>query len=185
MNKIKINFAIAKKIMFPILFIFVSFALGYLIAGKKLAVKKNNAINTVAPLASSRIDKGFDYALDSGQGKKTQFRFNLVEAKKYDLITRQGQPFKPKSGEVFLIITLNVENGNAFAIKVNSRDYVRWVDKDGKKHAPDLYNDAAVVMADSVKRDEIGFIIPSETKQVNLQIGRLVDKEKSPVIIDF
>jgi len=179
---------ILKKIIFLLVVVAGAVSLG-LYFGSKRAPKTtptSQEIEKLAkPLAEAKLNSNFEFTIEELEDENAILKFTLVGAKKVKAVANQGQPIKAGSGEEFLIISLEYGNDSAFSLKVNSRDFVRLLGDEGKKFAPDFYNEAIDVSPVSVRKDEIGFIVPAGKKQFKLLVGQKQEEETTEVEINF
>jgi len=178
---------ILKKIVFLIAVVACAVSLGLYVGSKRSSktTPTSQEIEKLAkPVAEAKLGQSFDFSIEELEDNAI-LKFTLVGAKKVKAVANQGQPIKAGSGEEFLIISLEYGNDSAFSLKVNSRDFVRLLGDEGKKFAPDFYNEAIDVSPVSVRKDEIGFVVAAGKKQFKLLVGQKQEEETTEVEINF
>lgn len=175
-----------KNIYLLILLVFlVGFAYFRLSAKKRASTSQNNQVGqkSVTLFGQADIKREFEFPLQQSRGKSS-LKFSLISAQLADTVANQGNPIQSNPDKQFLIIFLELQNNSQSPVQIDSRDFVRLIDKEEKKYAPDLYNGLIEIPAISVKKDEIGFMVAADQKQFRIQVGE-IEKEKEIVEIIF
>lgn len=123
------------------------------------------------PLAEAEIGKNFEFSVK--KYSKDKFKLNLLGVSKVKMVTTQNQPVLAKEGEAFLLVYLETENNSEAPITIDSRNYFRLLGEGDKKFAPDFYNGPVQIEPLSVKKDQIGFVIQEDRKELKLQVGEI------------
>lgn len=153
--------------------------------GSKKSFKKQiekQAEKQTEPTAETEVNKEFEFPIE---GEKEKLKFSITEAKKVKLISMQSKPIKAESGKEFLVLSIEIENNLAKKININSQNYLRLIGEGEKKYAPDFYNEMIEVPALSVKRDELGFIVPADQNHFKLLVGPIEKEGKEEIEINL
>lgn len=177
-----------KKLVFQLMIIAGSVAIGYYFGLQKKSkpqiVTTQTRHSQEKPLAEIEINQEFSYPLPDAEEESEDIKINLTEGQKIKKITNQGEEINAGENNAFLIISIEIENTQDSAIDVNSQNLFRLV-KDGKKYAPDLYNDILTIPPLSVQKDELGFVIPEKENKFTILVGPINQEEKDEVIINL
>lgn len=185
MNTILKNSALSKKIIGLLLIIVIFSVVGFYFGTRKTSNPSQNIEKLAQPLAETNLNQNFEFPVKELKEEDAKLKLTLVSAKKVKAIAHQGEPIMAKSGEEYLIISVEYGNDTAYALKATSRDFVRLLGDEGKQYAPDLYNEAIDIPAKAVIKDEIGFIVQAGQKQFKLQVGQIGEAEGTTVEINF
>lgn len=168
-------------------FLFVVVLIGFIIffKSKSSATSKQNLdvlTEKAKPIAETTIGRDFNFLVK--KGGKESFKIILEKATLVKLVTNKGKPLVSRDKESFLLVYLMIENELTSGLTITSQNYVRLIDKDGKKFAPDFYNVSVKVSAISSKKDQIGFVVKENQKIFNLLVGE-IDGKKELVEVKF
>lgn len=147
------------------------------------SLQKENAAELAKSLSEKAVNKSYNFSTKDKNGKEIVLKYNIVSAKKVKLIATKGQPYKSGAGEVFVVLSLELQNDSSLPLNVNSADFVRLIKEKNKKYAPDFYNGVVTVLPISVKKDEIAFTV-NDTNKVKFQVGD-IDKPKKDLEVIF
>jgi len=128
------------------------------------------------PSATTQIEKSFEFPIK--KNSKEKFKINITKAEKVKLVTTKNQPVAPKEGEEFLLVYLEVENNLETPITIDSQNYIRLIDENDKKLAPDFYNGPIQILPISTKKDQIGFVVKEGQNEFKLQVGEPEGKKE-------
>lgn len=184
MNNLEKQLRLFKFLTIVLSVLLVCVAIFSLTKNKKTSSQKNslNLSEKAVPISETKVNKSFDFLIK--KGAKDKFSINIEKASLVKLVTSKGKPMVPKPGEVFLLLYLKLENNLTVGLNINSQNYFRLIDKEGKRYAPDFYNTSLQVLPISVKSDNLGFVIKEGEKNIQIQVGE-VDGEKKTVEIQF
>ena len=167
----------AKKFLMPLVVI----AVVGLVAAGGYSVYKNSKLpgagigQNQATVQSQNItlNQTFDFPIGLADSKESlqPLKITFQKAQLTNRILVGGNPRYAQSGGKYLMIFILIENNNSKGITFRSRNIIRLIDPNGKKFAPSFYNKDAVVEADSVKKDTVGFFVPDSQKEFNIQYG--------------
>lgn len=139
----------------------------------------NNNVNKLGtPLKEKVLSKEFKFSTKDSKDKEYFLKYNIVSAKLVNTVANKGQLINGKENENFLILSLELQNDNNVGLKVNSADFVRMIGGSNKKYAADFYNGVVDVAPISIKKDELAFIVSSNTKELKFEIGEIEDKKE-------
>lgn len=184
MNNLEKQLRLFKFLTIVLSVLLVCVAIFSLTKNKKTSSQKNslNLSEKAVPISETKVNKSFDFLIK--KGAKDKFSINIEKASLVKLVTSKGKPMVPKQGEIFLLLYLKLENNLTVGLNINSQNYFRLIDKEGKRYAPDFYNTSLQVLPISVKSDNLGFVIKEGEKNIQIQVGE-VDGEKKTVEIQF
>lgn len=153
------------------------------ISNNRTKTKLLKTEDSVSVSSQVEIKRSFEFPIQNA-GKKVSLKFSLNSAQLTNTVANQGKPVKSNPDQQFLIIFLELQNNSQYSVQINSQDFIRLIGEEDKKFAPDLYNGQIEVSPISVKKDEIGFMIPVNQKQFKFQVGE-IDKEKEIIEVNF
>lgn len=176
--------------IFRIAFIIVAILGLYLLFLKPKSVERpvktaTPQSETAKPLSQVGLNKSFVFSasLYKAQGNEN-INFILKSAELKNEIKVKDEPRKAKSDRLYLLLRLELENESAKRLTFASADFIRLLDREGKKFAPDFHNATIIIDPISVKRDLISFIVDKSQKSFSLSVGT-PDGEKERVEINF
>ncbi len=131
------------------------------------------------------VNRSFEFTAQNKAGEtEEKLKFTLVSAEKVKQVSRQNVPIRAAEDQEFLVIGLELENETKETLYLYPAELIRLVDEQGKKFAPDYYNQMAEVLPISVKKDEIAFNVNATQKTFHLQVGE-IEGEKETIEIKF
>jgi len=172
-----------KKLVIGLLIIFLLFG------GIRLLAARNRVDSqTPAKVVAVNVDRSFDFAALSNQGKPVtnKIKLKIAEVEKTNQVIVQDKTYAAKNNKLFLIVNLELKNDAAIPLNILPGDLIRLTvgSDEENKYAPDLHNNLVLVSAISTKLDRIGFVIPQEAKNFKIYIGDLEGK-KEEVDVNF
>lgn len=183
------NKTLLLKIFVPFALVLLVAVFGYFIGknnnNPQVKSQESNVEKLAKPLAESQINKVFEFPIEGDKTQKLKLKLNLISAKKVKAVANLGKPIIANKGEEYVVFSIEYNNETTSALKVNSADFFRLIGDDGKKYAPDFYNDSVNVAAISVKKDEVGFIVKEGTNKIKIQVGQIKDEKKEEIEINF
>ena len=177
-----------KFFKFTSFFLLAIILLGVLFSSKLLSrfcpkpKVEDELIEKAKPSAETEIGKDFEFPIK--KWGKENFKIKLVKAVKVKIVTSKGQPITANKGKDFLLVYLEIENNQETPIVIDSQNYFRLQDNEGKKFAPDLLNGPIKIAAISTRKDQVGFIIPEAQKEFKLLVGEIEGK-KEEIVFNF
>jgi len=179
------NSTILGKVIF-VLAVAICFGfLGFYFGQQRTPQNVKEAEKLATPTVAVQLNKEFEFPIEEAPESDASYKMILTDAKKVKLVATQGEPIQAEAGKEFLILTLEIENDNAFPFEVNNQHYFRLQGEEDKSYAPDFYNDLIEIPAVSTKKDELGFIVPAEQMQFKLLVGPIIEEEKEEIVINF
>ena len=179
------NQTTGRKIIFFLALIVVIGFLGFFLGRRGSSPQSEIIEDLASPQATVEIGQEASFPIQDTEDEEADFKFIITEAKKVKLVATQGEPIKADPGKIFLVLSLEIDNDNPFDLSVTSKNYFRLVGEEDKKYAPDFYNDVVEVPADSVKKDELGFVVSDDQKNFKLLLGPINEMGKTEVEINF
>lgn len=182
---------IIKKGLFLLAIVVCFVALGFYFGQRQSAPSTSPAVTQeeiarlAKPIVETEVKRKFEFPIGEAKDEGATFKLTLVDAKKVKLVATRGEPVQTRAGEEFLIIAIEIENSSGYPLKVDSQGYIRLLGDEEKKYAPDFYNGPIEIPADSVKRDELGFVVSADKNQFKLIIGPVDGEEKEEIEINF
>jgi len=173
-----------KKIILFLITVSLCLYLGYF-WGKKINLTeetRKRLEEETKPTAETEVNKSLLIPIPE---QEEGVSFTITEAKKVKIISMKNNPIRADPDKEFLVLSLEIENNLTEPVNINSQDYIRLVSEEGKRYAPEFYNQTIEVPALSIKRDELGFIVPAGQNQFKLLVGPIEEEKKEEVEIVF
>jgi len=148
-------------------------------------IKSNDRYEVKAPLATTQINKEFQFPILDSNGKEvSKFKYSILDSELKDEIVVKGKRATAVKGRLFLIINVKVTNQLDKGVQINSRDYVRLTvnGNNSEMIAPDIHNDPIDAQAISTKTTRLGFAINETDKNFVLYVGEIKGKKEAITI---
>ena len=147
----------------------------------KSITQSGNTVDISKPIAQQILSKEFVYPLrDASDKEVSKITYEIQGAELRTEIIVKGQKATAVTGRAFLVINLKITNNYNKSIKINARDYLRFVvDDSPEKLAPDIHNDPVEVQAISTKPTRIGVAVNESDRNIVLQVGEIDGKKQS------
>lgn len=171
-----------------VLFFFLILFIGYRIVTRPRLAQKEIPVQEPASVkakATTTVERSFKLpALTVGTKEEEEVTFTIVSAELKDEIKVQGTPKKATKDKIFLLLRLEIENETTKRLSLVPSDFIRLVDEEGKKFAPDFHNATIIVDPLSVRKDLVSFIVDGKARNFKLLVGEL-EEEKEEVLVGF
>ena len=132
------------------------------------------------------IDKTFSFnaIVATNRDRKELVTVTLKNVQRTNTIRSNGKQQSLKNGSSFILLTFVIENDSNEKLIYPTKDFVRFIDQNGKKFAPSLSEQAILVEPQSTKINTVGFVEPDTMKKMKFSIGPL-DQEKETIEVNF
>lgn len=162
---------------------------GVVVAGfffTKVVVSKNNTIAPAGQPEKVVVDKNFTLEAYPSSLKENGKPVTVVlkNVQKTNSITINGKKTTLKPGSTFVLLTFVIDNPTNDRLLFPTRDFVRYVDPNGKKFAPSVSEQSIVLEPQATKIDTIGFVEPDNLTSIKFSIGTL-NQEKEVIETKF
>lgn len=175
--------------LFKLFLVLIVVFAGYQILVRPRLSQSQPVVETPLPAkpakATAEINKSFNFEAIVVQGKGTEeVVFTVASAELKDQIKVKGEPRGVSKGDQYLLLRLEIENETTDKLALTPSDFIRLLDEEDKKYAPDFHNAVVIIDPLSVRKDLVSFIVDAKLKSFKLLVGEL-EEEKETVEINF
>ncbi|GEM_PF-2824233 len=151
----------------------------------QLKAKNEEAGQMAKETSEVKLERSFEFLTTNAQGRQAKITYTLISAKKTKMVANQGQPVTAPKGKEILVLDVEIENQEKTPLAVNAQDFIRLVKDNGKRYAPEFYNNPLSLPPISIRQDQVGFLIDEGQTLVKLQLGEIEKEEKETIEINF
>lgn len=143
--------------------------------------RPDQAISRQLAQQTLNIGKTFEFPIRGADGKTidNNLKMILTTAEKTNQILIKGQPATARTGKLFLILNIELDNPTNNQLSLSPVELIRLVDSSDRRFAPDVHNDEVKIEPISIKRTRVGFVVNQSDKQFKIQVGEVSGEKQT------